>query len=62
MEYQIKNKISMPRYQQIAVEIATRIANEEYKVGDKVEVTLLRNGAPVNVTITLQEFPKEKAQ
>lgn len=28
MEYQIKNKISMPRYQQIAVEIATRIANE----------------------------------
>ena len=26
MEYQIKNKISMPRYQQIAVEIATRIA------------------------------------
>ena len=32
MEYQIKNKISMPRYQQIAVEIATRIANEEYKV------------------------------
>ena len=36
MEYQIKNKISMPRYQQIAVEIATRIANEEYKVGDKI--------------------------
>ena len=26
----------MPRYQQIAVEIATRIANEEYKVGDKI--------------------------
>ena len=36
MEYQIKNKISIPRYQQIAVEIATRIANEEYKVGDKI--------------------------
>ena len=36
MAYQIKNKISMPRYQQIAVEIATRIANEEYKVGDKI--------------------------
>ena len=37
MEYKIKSKgISMPRYQQIAVEIATRIANEEYKVGDKI--------------------------
>lgn len=41
-------------------ELRAKIA--EYKVGDKVEVTLLRNGAPVNVTITLQEFPKEKAQ
>ena len=41
MEYKIKSKISMPRYQQIAVEIATRIANEEYKVGDKNLYTFL---------------------
>ena len=36
MEEQRKNKTAIPRYQQIAVEIASRIASEEYKVGDKI--------------------------
>ncbi|MBM6837192.1 GntR family transcriptional regulator [Clostridium saudiense] len=36
MEEKIKNKISTPRYQQIAIEIAARIASEEYRVGDKI--------------------------
>ncbi|SCI90652.1 DNA-binding transcriptional repressor MngR [uncultured Clostridium sp.] len=36
MEEKIKNKISTPRYQQIAIEIATRIAGEEYRVGEKI--------------------------
>lgn len=36
MEEKLRNKISIPRYQQIAIEIATRIAREEYKVGEKI--------------------------
>lgn len=36
MEEKIRNKISTPRYQQIAIEIATRIAGEEYRVGEKI--------------------------
>lgn len=36
MEYPIKSKITMPRYQQIALEIASRIASEEYKEGSKI--------------------------
>ena len=36
MEEQIKNKITIPRYQQIAVEIASRIASGEYYVGEKI--------------------------
>ncbi|WP_366456006.1 TrkA C-terminal domain-containing protein [Clostridium hominis] len=32
----MKNKISTPRYQQIAIEIATRIASEEYRIGEKI--------------------------
>lgn len=36
MEQQSKNKITFPRYQQIAVEIASRIASGEYNVGDKI--------------------------
>ena len=36
MEEKMKNKISTPRYQQIAIEIATRIASEEYRIGEKI--------------------------
>lgn len=36
MQEKIRNKISTPRYQQIAIEIATRIAGEEYRVGEKI--------------------------
>lgn len=36
MEAQIKNKLVIPRYQQIAVELAARIASEEYQVGEKI--------------------------
>ena len=36
MQDNIKNKISIPRYQQIAIEIASRIVSEEYKVGEKI--------------------------
>lgn len=36
MEDQSKNKSIIPRYQQIAIEIASRIASEEYKVGEKI--------------------------
>lgn len=34
MEKQLNNKLTIPRYQQIAIEIATRIAHEEYRVGE----------------------------
>jgi len=36
MEGQSKNKVGMPRYQQIAVEIASRIASGEYQIGTKI--------------------------
>lgn len=36
MEQKVKNKISIPRYQQIAIEISSRIASGEYKVGEKI--------------------------
>lgn len=36
MEEKVRNKISIPRYQQIAIEIATRIASQEYRVGEKI--------------------------
>ena len=36
MEEKMKNKFSTPRYQQIAIEIATRIASEEYRIGEKI--------------------------
>lgn len=36
MEGQSKNKVGIPRYQQIAIEIASRIASEEYQVGEKI--------------------------
>ncbi|WP_332841509.1 MULTISPECIES: TrkA C-terminal domain-containing protein [Clostridia] len=32
----MKNKISIPRYQQIAIEIASRISSGQYKVGEKI--------------------------
>lgn len=31
-----QSKNTIPRYQQIAIEIASRVASEEYKVGDKI--------------------------
>ncbi len=36
MAEKIKGRNSIPRYQQIAIEVATRIASGEYKVGDKI--------------------------
>ena len=36
MEEKVKNKISIPRYQQIAIEIASRISSGQYKVGEKI--------------------------
>ncbi|MEN8076095.1 TrkA C-terminal domain-containing protein [Clostridioides difficile] len=36
MEQKDKSKISIPRYQQIAIEIASRICSGEYKVGEKI--------------------------
>lgn len=36
MEEKVKNKISIPRYQQIAIEIASRISTGQYKVGEKI--------------------------
>lgn len=36
MTEKIKGRNSIPRYQQIAIEVATRIASGEYKVGDKI--------------------------
>ena len=33
---EVKSKISIPRYQQIAIEIASRISSGEYKVGEKI--------------------------
>lgn len=36
MEEKEKNKISIPRYQQIAIEIASRISSGQYKVGEKI--------------------------
>lgn len=36
MAEKIKGRNSIPRYQQIAIEIATRIASGEYKVGEKI--------------------------
>ena len=36
MEEKVKNKISIPRYQQIAIEIASRISSGQYKVGVKI--------------------------
>ncbi|MEA5003158.1 MAG: TrkA C-terminal domain-containing protein [Christensenella sp.] len=36
MNQEKKNKNVTPRYQQIAVAVATRIASEEYKEGDKI--------------------------
>ena len=36
VEEKVKNKISIPRYQQIAIEISSRIASGEYKVGEKI--------------------------
>lgn len=36
MEDQEKPIVSIPRYQKIAVEIASKIANEEYVVGEKI--------------------------
>ena len=36
MEGQSKNKVAVPRYQQIAVEIASRIASGEYQIGEKI--------------------------
>lgn len=32
----MKQKIAIPRYQQIAIEIASRIVREEYQVGEKI--------------------------
>lgn len=36
VEEKVKNKISIPRYQKIAIEIASRISSGEYKVGEKI--------------------------
>lgn len=36
MEEKVKSKISIPRYQQIAIEIASRISSGQYKVGEKI--------------------------
>ncbi len=36
MEEKVREKISIPRYQQIAIEIATRIVSGEYKEGEKI--------------------------
>lgn len=36
MEDQSKSKSIIPRYQQIAIEIASRIASEEYEIGEKI--------------------------
>ncbi|HBD01741.1 MAG TPA: GntR family transcriptional regulator, partial [Lachnoclostridium sp.] len=36
MDIEIKHKTAIPRYQQIAVEEAARIANGEYEVGEKI--------------------------
>jgi K+/H+ antiporter YhaU regulatory subunit KhtT len=36
MDIEIKHKTAIPRYQQIAVEVAARIANGEYEVGEKI--------------------------
>ncbi|MGE4276747.1 MAG: TrkA C-terminal domain-containing protein [Lawsonibacter sp.] len=36
MEGQEKSIVSIPRYQKIAIEIASKIANEEYAVGEKI--------------------------
>ena len=36
MEEKVKNKISIPRYQQIAIEIASRISSGQDKVGEKI--------------------------
>lgn len=33
---EVKGKISIPRYQQIAIEIASRISSGQYKVGEKI--------------------------
>lgn len=41
-------------------EIRAKIA--EHKVGDKVDVTILRNGTEMTKNVTLQEVPKEMAQ
>jgi serine protease Do len=41
-------------------EIRAKIA--EHKVGDQVEVTILRNGTEMTKNITLQEVPREMAQ
>ena len=40
MTEKIKGRNSIPRYQQIAIEVATRIASGEYKVGDKIYAVL----------------------
>ncbi len=36
MDIEVKHKTAIPRYQQIAVEVAARIANGEYEVGEKI--------------------------
>jgi serine protease Do len=41
-------------------ELRAKIA--EHKVGDKVEITILRNGAEMTKTIVLQEYPKDTQQ
>jgi serine protease Do len=41
-------------------ELRAKIA--EHKVGDKVEITILRNGTEMTKTVTLQEVPREVAQ
>ena len=41
-------------------ELRAKIA--EHKVGDKVEVTILRNGNEMTKTVVLQEYPKDTQQ
>lgn len=36
IEEKVKDKSSIPRYQQIAIEIASRISSGQYKVGEKI--------------------------